>query len=381
MRYKLRSCKVAKTHRVVSTKKGNKVAKPADMAQNTMSIQLNPFDGNPDEVVWFTSQVLDMQDVNKWTEPVALLFLKSKLRGAAQSWYASSPSCQQVTKLKDACELLVGFFAKEKNPTSNQLAFQAISMQPGETVKSLAHRIESLAHQIYPAATGAAAIDQIKSIQFLTAVHPSLREKIALEPLSDFKALVEKANSINTLQQNLELMQAHSLSVTPAVIPPPPVMNHSTTASSTDVMEQLVTQLAQQVLSCPLCRQTHSMAQCELFHQLIGPRQEQAPSGLPHTQTVETAINNHLQDSGPAAEGPPDLSIPCLFCHRRGHTMAECRTLLNHPAVRSPIFNPQLQYPTQRDQRRFQGASGSPSYGNRQRFNQDWQLNQQRRRM
>lgn len=310
----------------------------SDMASKSVNINIQPFSGEPDSVEWFTNQLLSLKEINGWPENVAILHLKSKLIGTAQSWFSNSPTCKKIQTLNEACEALVEFFKNDTNPSQNLVNFQNIKLLPQETVKNLSHRIESLAHLTYPMIKEQTAINNIMSLQLLSALPSNIKKHLLSENIDNFQNLVTKASNIQMAESTLN------------------VTTNSITSNNNDDMNSVkkqITDLAQQlnetINKCSLCHEHHTLAQCQLFHQIINKPQENIVANLNSQQPQ-----------------PSGSQIHCIYCQKNGHAMANCR-LYAASLHQSSQFNPNLasfRYPNPRPNNQIYRYTHSHSRGN-----------------
>nr|XP_042912871.1 uncharacterized protein LOC122272901 [Parasteatoda tepidariorum] len=271
------------------------------------------FSGNSQNVEWFLNQIKDLVKLNQFDNPAALYLLKSKLSGAALTFFQNSPPCRVVTKFEDACQLLQNFFKQEDSSSADLAKFQAISLLPSETIKNLEYRIDSLAHKAYNFINDQTALSRIKAMQFLSAIPLHLKETILIEGIQDYREMVKRANHIVTIQQSLAgsatpLVAAHAVTQCASAAP-----DQLTLISKQ--LEMLTTRIETMQSNCNICQKPHSTKLCPL---LLHPVQNQDRVG-------------HEQPR-------PTPNLHCVFCNRSGHIMSVCRTYLRH--LRQNSFGP-----------------------------------------
>lgn len=261
-----------------------KTRKAKVMANSTLNLNIDTFSGDPDKVEWFLDQVKDLSKINKWSDEISLLYLKSKLSGSAQEWFASSPSCRKIT-FPLACTKLKEFFSSESIPTSKMFTLQNIKLLPGETIRNLGHRVETLTNQTYPEVKDKEAIEQIQKLHLLNALPANLREKLMLDDTADFQKLINQASKLSLLQQDMSINSLQTQSI-PAQ-------------------------------TCGFCSGNHLMKNCPEFLQSI--------SALNANATSKESEFICSQLAAPPETRVVDFgSLPCLFCHRLGHSMSQC---------------------------------------------------------
>lgn len=278
-----------------------------------LNISIENFDGDPLKVSWFLSQIKDLKIINGWKDEAALLYLKSKLTGAARDWYASSPSCIDL-EFHEACTKLEAFFKYESLPSSSIVELHNISLLPGETIKNLAHRIETLTVKTYPSVKDIKALSQIQSLHFLNALPLSLREKLILQDTTDFQKLVEEAHKYSMAQQNFQQLESHAVvksSLPSEVTQTEDMTGFQSPGDSMGVVQQRV---------CPFCSGDHFMMNCIGFQQSLQANNTDVVAQVSAWQST----NNAFPTRAPGVETLNAVSLPCLYCHRYGHPMSRC---------------------------------------------------------
>ncbi|GBN41151.1 hypothetical protein AVEN_178169-1 [Araneus ventricosus] len=273
--------------------------------QTAFSIQIENFNGEPDKLEWFIQQITDLKQINKWSDEMTFLFLKSKLAGSALSWYASNPTCKNVTTFDDAVTQLRAFFRNDSTPLSNSAELHNIQLMPGESIRNLAHRIQVLTSRTYNLLEDAAALNQIQSIQLLNALPLKMKQKLIHEDTKNFSSLVEKAQKIVLTEQSLNLMHIASS----------PQMEESN--SQNKILEELKNQIEN------LSNKVQNM-QITYTH-------SSTTSDQGNDSAVQAyGINYTGQYFTPQNMSPQQGSIICSFYQKRNHTMSQCFQFKRH---------------------------------------------------
>lgn len=259
---------------------------PAEGTNNKINVSIKDFDGSQN-ISFFLDNIRTLKKLNNMPNEAALLYLKSKLSGSALEFFINSIDCQKAKSFEEACDILFDFYKPENSATTNLFAFQQIALQPGETIKNLGHRIDTLAQKAYTSVKDSNALNQIKCFQFLQAIPANLRKNVIHERQNDFKNLVEKtslfASNINTLNSftNNEVFET---------------INYTSSASS---LEEKVNFLTKQINDfhnlCSLCKQKHNLADCPTFNSMLNRK--------------------------------PDCVdiMKCNFCSESGHNINDCK--------------------------------------------------------
>ncbi|GBO18336.1 hypothetical protein AVEN_275499-1 [Araneus ventricosus] len=97
--------------------------------ETAFSIQIENFNREPDKLSGLFNK---SQTLNKWSDEMTFIFLKSKLAGSALSWYASNPTYKNITSFDRAVIQLRAFFRNDSTPLSNSAELHNIQLMPGE---------------------------------------------------------------------------------------------------------------------------------------------------------------------------------------------------------------------------------------------------------
>lgn len=266
------------------------------VANQRVNFHLESFDGDPSRVKWFVNQVKEISRINKWSDQVSILFLKSKLTGSAQTWCSNAPCCTNLTSLDEFCEKLLDFFSQKTSPDIDLKAFQACTIGPDETVKNFAFRLEVLAHKAYPFLSSE-VMNEIKTRQFLSAIPRQVKNSLSEIDKINFYDLVKKVE--NTYECP---MTSHSNAIRSEV----------SKSENSDIeqlrlqVEFLTTAVTENISTCQICyKQKHPMQQCEVFKNMV------------------------------KIESPRDQSV-CAFCNKVGHHMAICYHYKNSLSQNNP---------------------------------------------
>lgn len=263
---------------------------------NNLNFSIDPFYGDPSSLGWFINQIQELRDLNNWQDQAALFYLKSKLKGSAQQFFATSPTCKNVRTFNEAIEILKAFFSEKQSDSLAIADFNSLHMLPNESIKNFAYRIDTAAHAAYSFIENPEALNKIKSIQFLNALPTPIKTQLIFEDQADFLNLVEKANQINS---------AHPQSV--AQINYVKTNDDLSQKKEFAELKEQVTQLTSLVNSlvslCPMCKGEHTFQNC------------------PQLKAKE---KNNVRPNNVVTRNVPN----CHYCGKRGHIMAKCYAYL-----------------------------------------------------
>lgn len=270
---------------------------PAQSAPSRVNFQIENFDGDPSKVDWFLNQVKAISEINKWDNKISILFIKSKLVGAAQSWCSNSPTCNEIQTLDEFCSQIRTFFSTKASPDADLKAFQSCDLRPNESIRNFAFRLEVLAHKAYPS-LNSETINQIKIRQLLASIPRSVKNSLSDIANISFHDLVLKIEGLyeipNVDQTNVMQSQGS---------------NNSDEIEQLRVqMQFLTTALTDKLTACQYCsKQGHHMVDCELFKKV--------------TEVKSPNISNFSNQKYPNQNR-------CAYCNISGHHMAICNQYL-----------------------------------------------------
>lgn len=257
-------------------------------------INIEAFFGDPSQLAWFLTQVKEIKTINRWDDRTALFFLKTKLKGTAQTFFQNSPSCKNLESFDEALKLLENFFGDKTTPSSAIAAFNAIRMFPTESIKNYGYRIEIAAHAAYKFVIDQGALNTIKSIHLLNTIPESIRTQLVFEDQSDFHKLISKASHIQEFQ-NSSKQTENNASIN--------AIQTTTEVSELQKEVRQLTTLVKDLLStCQLCGQVHKTDQC--------PK-----------------LKNQNNE------------VTCQFCQKKGHVMPKCYLFLRQQNHNRGRFN------------------------------------------
>lgn len=158
-------------------------------------ISIQPFDGSPENLEFFISQVKDLASLSKWQEQFTIAYVKSKLTGNALKFIQQSAALHSLTSADQIFQLLTDFF-KHSSPANDLIQYQSFCMLPGESIKNLSHRLNYLTNKVYNEITDTNALDQIKFTKFTQVIPGEIRLPILQAGIKSYDEAVAKATTI-----------------------------------------------------------------------------------------------------------------------------------------------------------------------------------------
>lgn len=167
---------------------------------NFPTIQIQPFDGDPEELNFFISQLTNMAKMYNWSEESFMMFISQNLRGIAKKFFFQK---SEITKFESAEQIFdeLRTFFLQKSVAAHSKELDSLHMFTDEKIANLSHRLEVLVHKVYNKITDRQALDQIKFNKFLQVIPHSYRLLIRQNEIDNFTSAVAKA----TLAQDCEI--------------------------------------------------------------------------------------------------------------------------------------------------------------------------------
>lgn len=170
---------------------------------NFPTLQIQPFDGNPDELNFFITQLTNMSQMYGWSEESFMMFISQNLRGVAKKFFFQK---SEITKFESAEQIFTELrtFFLQKSVAAHSKELDNLQMFTDEKIINLSHRLEVLVHKVYSKINDNQALDQIKFNKFLQVIPHSYRLLIRQSQIDNFREAVAKA----TLAQDCDIENA-----------------------------------------------------------------------------------------------------------------------------------------------------------------------------
>lgn len=156
------------------------------------NINISPFNGEPENLEFFVSQVKNLSKLNKWSDDCTVLYAKSKLQGPAQIFISQKDEYKPLITSEELFKTLREQFRK---PTicKSITDFNTFSMIPGETIRNMTHRLDALAPRAHVSIKDTAALDAIKFNKLISILPSDFRRNILQNNITNYSDAVEKA--------------------------------------------------------------------------------------------------------------------------------------------------------------------------------------------
>jgi hypothetical protein len=164
-------------------------------------ITINSYSGDSSSVEFFFKQIKQVQNINNWPNEYAILFLQSKLTGAALRFFLENPIVRNSQDIELIEKHFVQFFGTVTSPQIALLELNNVKYSAGETIRNLAHRIDSLVHKIYTSITDHNSLETIKKTHFINSLPQDIKIKILQEKINGYTDIVDRAQELQNIEQ------------------------------------------------------------------------------------------------------------------------------------------------------------------------------------
>lgn len=161
------------------------------------NLPIQPFSGDPEVMEFFFSQIKDISDINHYGDKQAIAYLKAHLSGPALKYYIEEPYFKHCNTLKEIEQKFNGFF--KNTSTTSVLSLHNFMILPSESVKSMAHRLNSLIAKVYPTLKDINSINEIKFSHFIAALPHDIKITLLKENITKFDAAVDRAQALQDI--------------------------------------------------------------------------------------------------------------------------------------------------------------------------------------
>ena len=169
------------------------------------------FEGDPDTLMFFKSQIEDVQKVYNYNDAQLLMFIRSKLQGPALKYIRQISQTQQIKTSQQLLPLLENFF----KPTSLPQALSdlsAIGLLPGENISNLAHRLDCIVAKAYRDIKDQEALKSIKFKKLLVVLPSDIRIHLLKNNIDSYDQAVLQAQLVqDCMVSNEVLNQIHTV--------------------------------------------------------------------------------------------------------------------------------------------------------------------------
>lgn len=185
---------------------GNRSHSQITSNSQTPMINIQNFDGNPDQLEFFINQIKQISKVMRWDDSYTVTFIKSKLAGNALTYLNQIEEIKPCEDPEELFEKIRNFFQK-KSFATNLISWENLKMLPGESINNLTHRIDLAYHRLNHEITDEFAINQAKLHKFIKIIPSEIRIKILQDNIKNYLEATQKAKLIQDCTFNNEAFQ------------------------------------------------------------------------------------------------------------------------------------------------------------------------------
>lgn len=299
-------------------------------------ITIMPFDGNPQHINFFKSQIFDVANFFQWSDLYTLNVARSKLTGKAKDFYIQSHQAEPFTSTTDFFNRLFSFF-----PTSSVAQciydLESFAMLPDEPIQHLIHRLNIAARKVYPSMP-IESLNQIKFTKLIKILPENFRQIILQDTISDYDAAVAKATLIFQSMSQSSILSLNS-------------QNPSINAIDQKV-NSIQSSLDKLTQAKPQKDNTNDKADKSNFSYRAKRNNFNRPNFRRHrfrNHKFNPHQDNffrkkHNQDD-PSQAQSTSSAVACQFCSCFGHTARDCAFALfvlqgkHHPSTSAPAIS------------------------------------------
>lgn len=262
------------------------------------TISINQFTGESEYVEHFFNLVGQSAQINKWSPDQTILFIKSKLAGAALKFYLENSELQCTTDV-ELFETKFKTFFKNDSTQATFNEFNKLAILPDESIKHFCHRLHVLTTTVYKDINDDKALDAIKLNKLLSVLPANLRIKLLEEKVKNFNTAMSRAQEIQNIYNSEFQSNSDSSNKNPQS-----VLHFSTELRKLNEKVDALTQTKNST------NHTESQANQNLSNQ--NGRNQRAM----YRQPYRNRFNNRFP-------------VKCQLCFRVGHTANRCFKYVN----------------------------------------------------
>lgn len=169
--------------------------------KNNFNFNIQSFSGDPSTIKFFFLQLEDYIRINALSEEQSIATFRSLLSGNALKYFIEESSLTNLKTLKELKEKFIEFFKAEDTPSI--FALNEIMLMPNETVRSLAHRINTTFTKVYPAITDPVAVDTLKFTHLMNALPHNIKLDLLRENINHYDVAVTRAQELQNINVSL----------------------------------------------------------------------------------------------------------------------------------------------------------------------------------
>lgn len=176
---------------------------------NSKDFQFNiiTFDGNPSSLDFFFNQIRCLAKSKKLTDEQTIQLLGSKLSGPAFTYFMQNPQLYKSNDLNFVEKELRTFFPSISK-TNALIELNDLKLLPQESIRNFAHRLNLLTDSVYNDIKDENALNCIKMTKFISSIPSNLSIKLQEEGINKYDLAVKRAQILQDIFQNRQILQA-----------------------------------------------------------------------------------------------------------------------------------------------------------------------------
>lgn len=265
-------------------------------SQQNFTISVPPYNGDSDYTTHFFDLIKQNAIINKWSNDQMILFVKSKLAGAALKMYLESPDLQCSDDISSFENAFKTFFQKH-NDQFTITDFNNLTFMPDESVRHFCHRLHVLTTKVYKNVSDSTALDSIKLNKLLSVLPANIRIKLLEEKVTTFNKAMERAHEIQSIY----------------------VSEFQPKNNNCDQSAQTIFHLSAQV--------SELQQKLEALNKKQSVKRQSNEPRPSNSSNFISSRNNRYQNFShqrPYRSGPNIKQIKCQLCFKFGHTANRC---------------------------------------------------------
>lgn len=173
---------------------------------NGFTCSIEPFLGEARLLDFFFDQLVDLQEVNAWTDQQSLIFFRGRLRDEALDFFLSSPEAKTAPNLEQMRIIFKAFF-RPPNPQFSRVELNNIKLLPGESCLNLGHRIHKLVAIVHPTTTDREALQSMKLSHLMGAIPVEYKYKLLERHITDFQTALDLCQTLLDIDTQKGIVQ------------------------------------------------------------------------------------------------------------------------------------------------------------------------------
>lgn len=161
-------------------------------------ISIQPYSGSPETVDFFFEQLLEIKELNNYSNKEIIAILKSKIQDKALTFYLDAIANQNFDSLSSIREEFVKFFGKKQDKCKASDQLDRCVMLSEESPRAFACRITKLCRLAYPT-LNETALSPISFNYFLKNLPKNIKIKLLEENIDSLESAIDRTEQLLTI--------------------------------------------------------------------------------------------------------------------------------------------------------------------------------------